>query len=120
MLSTTTGAHRDGRAPGKERCSIEEIPEGFTLAGAKPKDKAKVEPQRPPEMTSVCKEIPQPSSILYRVLSEFPGLDKEVVTEVMSWAEYEGTLHPTEVSHLLSQMAGVNMTLIRWLVSRAN
>jgi len=35
VLSTTTGAHRDGRAPSKERCSIEEIPEGFTLAGAK-------------------------------------------------------------------------------------
>lgn len=97
------GKHKGEKRPSKRECAVTELPEGYTLVGAEQKPGKGVTPQK----ENVYKQMPEPASILYRVLSEFPGIPGEVVDEVMSWVEYKGPLHPMEVSHLLSQMANV-------------
>jgi len=104
------GKHKGEHAPPKAECEVAELPEGYILK--LPKERGGTSPEKPPPEfvaapKSVYKEAAEPSAILLKILSEFPGFDKGCVTEIMSWVEFKGVLHPMELSHLLNQLAGV-------------
>jgi len=105
--------HRGDPHPTRDECMVEELPEGYELRLPREKKVAKEaaipkeEEGVPPKKESVYREMPEPSNILYRILSRFPGLPESAVTEVMDWVQYRGVLHPMEVNHLLNQLAGV-------------
>lgn len=105
------GAHRGEQALGEEECEIglaeaEEI-EQKTRKKSEIESEAKAEKERleaeakakkereeaedkakkEAEISSIYKQLPEPSQIQYGVLSEFPGLDKPVVAELMSWID---------------------------------
>lgn len=104
------GKHKGEKRPKKQECEVEELPEGYILAGGEPVPKTTIGEGEgvTPKTESVYKQMPEPSSVLFKVLSEYPGLPQEIVDAIMKWTEYKpGALHPMEVSHLLNQMAGV-------------
>jgi len=102
------GKHKGEAHPTKEECEVAEVPEDYTLKEPDgDKSKVKKIDTGASGQSKIYKEMPEPSSILREVLANFPGLQEDVTTEIMSWADMKGVLHPMEVGHLLSQMAGV-------------
>jgi len=95
------GKHPTETRPAKEEVELDELPEGFEL-------KTPEKPKKPPteERVGVYKEMAKPTTILYDILTSFPGIKKDIIDEVMSWSEYEA-LTPMAVGHLLNNMAGV-------------
>lgn len=50
------------------------------------------------------------TDVLRKILDNFPGMTKQIVDEVCSWAEY-GPIHPTQLAYLLTSMKGVSSTM---------
>jgi hypothetical protein len=126
--------HAQTPRPRKEEVEVKEIPAGYQLhiskkkalqtppppafndAPINPPIDAAIKPQiDAPPAPSDKKDVPsspykqamEPTLILNKILDTYPGLDKTLIAEIMDWVELKGTLHPMEVSHLLSNMAGV-------------
>ena len=59
----------------------------------------------------------EPNEILRHTLTEFPGVNKAVVEEVMSWADLWGYIPPHYLPYLLQHMKGVSQgTHARWVL----
>lgn len=121
--------HRGSAKLTKDQCIIEEIPQGYILhsnlrkpapvstpagggaanapGGSTGATTGDGQGHDIPGSRNVYRQSPEPSNILQRILESYPGLDKAVVAEIMNWVELEGSLHPMQVRHLLTQMAGV-------------
>ena len=92
------------------------LPEDYTLVDTKVEAKteaevSKVAAKKEAGKSTVYKQTTEPSSLLFRILSEYPGIKQGIADEIMSWEAYKGVLHPAEVQHLLNQMANVPFTL---------
>jgi hypothetical protein len=125
LKSHFAGKHPGETIPTEGECGVDSLPEGYTMRTTKATQKAPVasntvnptaqeqpprsDPPPPPapQSKTVYRETGDPSGILKNIMSTYPGMSEAVVNEVMSWVEVKGTLHPMEVRHLLSQMAGV-------------
>ena len=128
--------HPDDQWPDRESCEVAEVPAGYELRLSKKAmeaaemvvEKKKASPSKETQVKapdkeketsvqeeraetaptpSVYKTTTDPSSILVEILNTYPSLNPAISKEIMSWVEYKGTLHPAEVQHLLTQMAGV-------------
>lgn len=114
--------HKGEKVPAPEECTVEELPEGYTMSRTAPAPGAstpaadeKSEKETPgadrgaekEEHKSVYRSMPEPSNILKKILESYPGMKEGVVNEIMSWCEMKGILHPMEVGMLLKGMADV-------------
>lgn len=105
------GKHRGTKSPPREQCEVTELPEGYTLKEAHEKppavSTATDTPKETPTQSNIYRESPEPTNILKKILDSYPGLEKAAAGEIMDWVQYEGSLHPMQVRHLLTQLAGV-------------
>ena len=56
------------------------------------KNDTKKETKNEANMGSIYREMPEPSGLVFRILSEYPGIPEEIASELMSWVEYRGAL----------------------------
>lgn len=136
LKSHYMGKHPSEAAPPEEDCGVDSLPEGYSMRVTKaskktpaatntvtpPVQEATARANTPPasESTndSVYKKESDSTSILHKIMSGFPGLKPEVVKEVLSYAEFHGTLHPSDVRYYLSMMEGVSKNTTELVVHK--